>query len=134
MLLGFPFIIALEAFDPMQEWLWLHNRLAIWTLNALYVFAIPLLVIQFLLPSFDAPYIQRLIIGLTFVFLYAIPLAFAYTRKLKAEFFGRDVVEGNFSFKPSASMKLTFSNFLQFVGFFFEYVTYVYVCVYVSGC
>ena len=38
-LLGFPFIIALEAFDPQQEWLWLHNRLAIWTLNALYVFA-----------------------------------------------------------------------------------------------
>ena len=86
-------------------------------------FAAPLLVIQFLLPSssFNEPWHQRLIIGLTFVFLYAIPLAFVYTNKLKAEFFGRDVVEGNFSFKPSASLKLTFSNFLQFVGFFFEW-------------
>lgn len=69
-LFGYPFAIAIGVMNPPSYMYYLRNPYFIYAMNALYIFGIPLLLIQFVLMRYDdIEWIQQLTIGKTWPLL-----------------------------------------------------------------
>jgi hypothetical protein len=76
-LFGYPFAIAIGVINPPSYMYYLRNPYFIYFMNALYIFGIPLLLIQFVLMRYDEiEWIQQLTIGCFFVLLYLLPIRY----------------------------------------------------------
>ena len=121
-LAGFPFAIIIGTIvQPSPRLYWMKKKWFLYLGNLLWVFGIPLLLVQFVLKEYTVSWIQRVTIGGYLLIFYGIPILLYSARKIQQMSSTDEIVDGAFSFKPSSRARWTFANFLQFLNFFFEW-------------
>ena len=118
---GFPGVILVDTFGPVNRSSWIYHKLAIYFINLLVTVAIPLLLSYLVLEKFQSAWVTRATLTAAFGGLYILPVACILCSKMYKESQGNNMVDGMFVFKPSHRVHLTFSNLLQFVGFVIEW-------------
>ena len=121
-LAGFPFAIFVGVLIQLPPSLyWMKNWWFLFLGNLLWVFAIPGLLVQFVLREYTVSWIQRLAIGGYLLVAYGIPVLYHSAMKIRKMSNTDEIVDGAFTFRPSARVRCTVANSLQFLNFFFEW-------------